>query len=195
MERRWRSAFSSDAVHCDSTFRWADCWAFFGRIYFNFVLRCRSVVWLGTACMPHEGMQQCSVACGEARCADPEHATSTALLPDFSRGFTGEARGPLPLITFVVPSGGAGWPSGIPARNRAEGIYRAIRIPFSAKDYRTVCYRYCGLSRAHTLCSLAVDFDGACVSRLYPGLCSPLSAVTCWWRRFRTPHRSCNLLA
>jgi len=52
----------------------------------------------------------------------PAPATFTALLPDFSRGLTGEALWTLPVITFVVHLAVQWWAFWYPGRNRAAAV-------------------------------------------------------------------------
>src|SRR6267378_4743363 len=67
--------------------------------------------------------------------AGPGASDITALLPDFSRGFTGEALWTLPVITFVVHLAVQWWAFWYPGAEPGGGGYIAQRI-FSAKDER-----------------------------------------------------------
>src|SRR5881296_4132843 len=72
---------------------------------------------------------------GEMRAASPGAGDITALLPDFSRGISGEALWTLPVITFVVHLAVQWWAFWYPGAEPGGGGYIAQRI-FSAKDER-----------------------------------------------------------
>jgi Na+/proline symporter len=65
----------------------------------------------------------------------PHAGDITALLPDFSRGLTGEALWTLPVITFVVHLAVQWWAFWYPGAEPGGGGYVAQRI-FSARDER-----------------------------------------------------------
>src|SRR3989442_3836208 len=65
--------------------------------------------------------------------AGPGASDITAMVPDFSRGLTGEALWTLPVITFVVHLAVQWWAFWYPGAERGGGGYIAQRI-FSAKD-------------------------------------------------------------
>src|SRR3989442_2004208 len=67
--------------------------------------------------------------------AGPGASDITALVPDFSRGLTGEALWTLPVITFVVHLTVQWWAFWYPGAEPGGGGYIAQRI-FSAKDER-----------------------------------------------------------
>ena len=95
---------------------------------FQFVLKMAiviSVAWYGVRAVG--GMPQLLARLAERRAAaGPGASDITALLPDFSRGLTGEALWTLPVITFVVH---------LAVQEPGGGGYIAQRI-FSAKDER-----------------------------------------------------------
>src|SRR3989475_12911297 len=104
---------------------------------FQFVLKMAiviSVAWYGVRAVG--GMPQLLARLAERRAAaGPGASDITALLPDFSRGLTGEALWTLPVITFVVHLA-VQWGAGCyPGAEPAGGGYIAERI-FSAKDER-----------------------------------------------------------
>ena len=104
---------------------------------FQFVLKMAiviSVAWYGVRAVG--GMPQLLAKLAERRAALGSGASDiTALLPDFSRGLTGEALWTLPVITFVVHLAVQWWAFWYPGAEPGGGGYIAQRI-FSAKDER-----------------------------------------------------------
>src|SRR2546428_448331 len=93
-----------------------------------------SVAWYGVRAVG--GMPQLLAKLAERRsAAGPGASDITALLPDFSRGLTGEALWTLPVITFVVHLAVQWWAFWYPGAEPGGGGYIAQRI-FSAKDER-----------------------------------------------------------
>jgi Na+/proline symporter len=104
---------------------------------FQFVLKMAiviSVAWYGVRAVG--GMPQLLGALAAKQAALGARASDiTALLPDFSRGLTGEALWTLPVITFVVHLAVQWWAFWYPGAEPGGGGYIAQRI-FSAKDER-----------------------------------------------------------
>src|SRR5438874_12370761 len=145
---------------------------------FQFVLKMAIVIgvaWYGVRAVG--GMPQLLAKLAERRAAvGPGASDITALLPDFSRGISGEALWTLPVITFVVHLAvqwSAFW---YPGAEPGGGGYIAQRI-FSAKDERNGLLSVLWFNVAHyavrpwpwILAALAVIV-------LYPGLAQPESA-------------------
>jgi SSS family solute:Na+ symporter len=102
---------------------------------FQFVLKMAIVIavaWYGVHAVG--GMHQLLALLAAKRAATGA-SDITALLPDFSRGFTGEALWTLPVITFVVHLAVQWWAFWYPGAEPGGGGYIAQRI-FSAKDER-----------------------------------------------------------
>jgi len=116
--------------------------------------------------------QMLSTLAAKRAAAGPGASDITALLPDFSRGFTGEALWTLPVITFVVHLAVQWWAFWYPGAEPGGGGYIAQRI-FSAKDERNGLLSVLWFNLAHTRCDPGLDFDGACGSRSLPGLAQP----------------------
>src|SRR5216117_802323 len=104
---------------------------------FQFVLKMAIVIgvaWYGVRAVG--GMPQLLAKLAERRAAvGPGASDITALLPDFSRGISGEALWTLPVITFVVHLAVQWWAFWYPGAEPGGGGYIAQRI-FSAKDER-----------------------------------------------------------
>ncbi len=104
---------------------------------FQFVLKMAIVIavaWYGVHAVG--GMPQLLEKLAAKRSlAGPDASDITALLPDFSRGFTGEALWTLPVITFVVHLAVQWWAFWYPGAEPGGGGYIAQRI-FSARDER-----------------------------------------------------------
>ena len=104
---------------------------------FQFVLKMAiviSVAWYGVHAAG--GMPQLLAQLAAKRVQVGSHASDiTALLPDFSRGFTGEALWTLPVITFLVHLAVQWWAFWYPGAEPGGGGYVAQRI-FSARDER-----------------------------------------------------------
>jgi len=104
---------------------------------FQFILKMAIVIgvaWYGVHAVG--GMPQLLAQLAARRAQAGPHASDiTALLPDFSRGFTGEALWTLPVITFVVHLAVQWWAFWYPGAEPGGGGYVAQRI-FSARDER-----------------------------------------------------------
>ena len=104
---------------------------------FQFVLKMAIVIavaWYGVHAVG--GMPQLLEKLAAKRSLAGPHASDiTALLPDFSRGLTGEALWTLPVITFVVHLAVQWWAFWYPGAEPGGGGYVAQRI-FSARDER-----------------------------------------------------------
>jgi SSS family solute:Na+ symporter len=104
---------------------------------FQFVLKMTIVIavaWYGVHAVG--GMPQLLEKLAAKRSLAGPHASDiTALLPDFSRGLTGEALWTLPVITFVVHLAVQWWAFWYPGAEPGGGGYIAQRI-FSARDER-----------------------------------------------------------
>src|SRR5213079_3496827 len=104
---------------------------------FQFVLKMAIVIgvaWYGVRAVG--GMPQLLAKLADRRAAvGPGASDITALLPDFSRGISGEALWTLPVITFVVHLTVQWWAFWYPGAEPGGGGYIAQRI-FSAKDER-----------------------------------------------------------
>ena len=104
---------------------------------FQFVLKMAIVIavaWYGVYAVG--GMPQLLEKLAAMRAAKgPGASDITSLLPDFSRGFTGEALWTLPVITFVVHLAVQWWAFWYPGAEPGGGGYVAQRI-FSARDER-----------------------------------------------------------
>ena len=104
---------------------------------FQFVLKMAIVIavaWYGVHAVG--GMPQLLEKLAAMRAAKgPGASDITSLLPDFSRGFTGEALWTLPVITFVVHLAVQWWAFWYPGAEPGGGGYVAQRI-FSARDER-----------------------------------------------------------
>jgi Na+/proline symporter len=104
---------------------------------FQFILKMAiviSVAWYGVHAAG--GMPQLLAQLAAKRAQVGSHASDiTALLPDFSRGLTGEALWTLPVITFVVHLAVQWWAFWYPGAEPGGGGYVAQRI-FSARDER-----------------------------------------------------------
>src|SRR5438034_6428541 len=92
------------------------------------------VAWYGVRAVG--GVPQRLAKLAERRAAvGPGASDITALLPDFSRGISGEALWTLPVITFVVHLAVQWWAFWYPGAEPGGGGYIAQRI-FSARDER-----------------------------------------------------------
>jgi SSS family solute:Na+ symporter len=104
---------------------------------FQFVLKMTIVIavaWYGVHAVG--GMPQLLEKLAAKRnLAGPHASDITALLPDWSRGLTGEALWTLPVITFVVHLAVQWWAFWYPGAEPGGGGYIAQRI-FSARDER-----------------------------------------------------------
>jgi Na+/proline symporter len=102
--------------------------------------------------------------------AGPGASDITAMFPDFSRGFTGEALWTLPVLTFVVHLGIQWWAFWYPG-----GGYIAQRI-FSARDERQGLLSVLWFNVAHyALRPWPWILTALAAAALYPGLAHPES--------------------
>jgi len=130
---------------------------------FQFVLKMAIVIavaWYGVRAVG--GMPQLLARLAEMRnAAGPGASDITKMLPDFSRGLTGEALWTLPVITFVVHLAVQWWAFWYPGAEPGGGGYIAQRI-FSARDERHGMLSVLWF-KPGALCAapVAVDSDGA----------------------------------
>ena len=97
----------------------------------------------------------------------------TAMLPDWSRGFTGEALWTLPVITFVVHLSVQWWAFWYPGAEPGGGGYVAQRI-FSARDERNGVLSVLWFNLAHyALRPWPWILTALAAAVLYPGLAQP----------------------
>src|ERR1700723_3579791 len=120
------------------------------------------------------GMQQLLATLAAKRAAaGPGASDITALLPDFSRGLTGEALWTLPVITFVVHLAVQWWAFWYPGAEPGGGGYIAQRI-FSAKDERNGLLSVLWFNLAHyALRPWPWILTALAAVVLYPGLAQP----------------------
>ena len=142
---------------------------------FQFVLKMAIVIgvaWYGVHAAG--GMQQMLATLAAKRAADgPGASDITALLPDFSRGITGEALWTLPVITFVVHLAVQWWAFWYPGAEPGGGGYIAQRI-FSAKDERNGLLSVLWFNLAHyALRPWPWILTALAAVVLYPGLAQP----------------------
>jgi solute:Na+ symporter, SSS family len=105
--------------------------------------------------------------------AAPNVSDITALLPDFSRGLTGEALWTLPVITFVVHMAVQWWAFWYPGAEPGGGGYVAQRI-FSARDERHGLLSVLWFNLAHyALRPWPWILTALAAVVLYPGLAQP----------------------
>jgi solute:Na+ symporter, SSS family len=105
--------------------------------------------------------------------AGPNASDITALLPDFSRGLTGEALWTLPVITFVVHMAVQWWAFWYPGAEPGGGGYVAQRI-FSARDERHGLLSVLWFNLAHyALRPWPWILTALAAVVLYPGLAQP----------------------
>src|SRR5438309_5218872 len=142
---------------------------------FQFVLKMAiviSVAWYGVRAVG--GMPQLLTKLAERRAAVGAGASDiTSLLPDFSRGLTGEALWTLPVITFVVHLAVQWWAFWYPGAEPGGGGYIAQRI-FSAKDERNGLLSVLWFNLAHyALRPWPWVLTALVAVVLYPGLKDP----------------------
>jgi Na+/proline symporter len=107
--------------------------------------------------------------------AGPGASDITAMFPDFSRGFTGEALWTLPVLTFVVHLGIQWWAFWYPGAEPGGGGYIAQRI-FSARDERQGLLSVLWFNVAHyALRPWPWILTALAAAALYPGLAHPES--------------------
>jgi Na+/proline symporter len=142
---------------------------------FQFVLKMAIVIavaWYGVHAVG--GMPQLLEKLAAKRSLVGPHASDiTALLPDFSRGLTGEALWTLPVITFVVHLAVQWWAFWYPGAEPGGGGYIAQRI-FSARDERHGLLSVLWFNLAHyALRPWPWILTALAAAVLYPGLAQP----------------------
>jgi Na+/proline symporter len=142
---------------------------------FQFILKMAIVIavaWYGVHAVG--GMPQLLAKLAAKRELAGSHASDiTALLPDFSRGFTGEALWTLPVITFVVHLAVQWWAFWYPGAEPGGGGYIAQRI-FSARDERHGLLSVLWFNLAHyALRPWPWILTALAAVVLYPGLAQP----------------------
>jgi len=117
----------------------------------------------------------------------------TALLPDFSRGLTGEALWTLPVLTFVVHLAVQWWAFWYPGAEPGGGGYIAQRI-FSARDERHGLLSVLWFNLAHyALRPWPWILTALAAVVLYPGLAQPERGFMLVATR-QTPHALLGIL-
>jgi Na+/proline symporter len=162
---------------------------------FQFVLKMAIVIgvaWYGVHAAG--GMQQMLATLAAKRAAIGSGASDiTALLPDFSRGLTGEALWTLPVITFVVHLAVQWWAFWYPGAEPGGGGYIAQRI-FSAKDERNGLLSVLWFNLAHyALRPWPWILTALAAVVLYPGLAQPEKGYMLVATR-QTPHALLGIL-
>ena len=162
---------------------------------FQFVLKMAiviSVAWYGVHAVG--GMPQLLAALAARRAAAGAGASDiTALLPDFSRGFSSEALWTLPVITFVVHLAVQWWAFWYPGAEPGGGGYIAQRI-FSAKDERNGLLSVLWFNLAHyALRPWPWILTALVAVVLYPGLAQPERGYMLVATR-QTPHALLGIL-
>jgi solute:Na+ symporter, SSS family len=142
---------------------------------FQFVLKMAIVIavaWYGVHAVG--GMPQLLEKLAAKRSlVGPRASDITALLPDFSRGLTGEALWTLPAITFVVHLAVQWWAFWYPGAEPGGGGYIAQRI-FSARDERHGLLSVLWFNLAHyALRPWPWILTALAAVVLYPGLAQP----------------------
>jgi SSS family solute:Na+ symporter len=142
---------------------------------FQFVLKMAIVIgvaWYGVHAVG--GMSQLLEKLAAMRTtAGPGASDITGLLPDFSRGFTGETLWTLPAITFVVNLAVQWWAFWYPGAEPGGGGYIAQRI-FSARDERNGLLSVLWFNLAHyALRPWPWILTALAAVVLYPGLAQP----------------------
>jgi SSS family solute:Na+ symporter len=140
------------------------------------------------------GMQQLLATLAAKRAtAGPGASDITALLPDFSRGLTGEALWTLPVITFVVHLAVQWWAFWYPGAEPGGGGYIAQRI-FSAKDERNGLLSVLWFNLAHyALRPWPWILTALAAVVLYPDLAQPEKGYMLVATR-QTPHALLGIL-
>jgi Na+/proline symporter len=160
---------------------------------FQFVLKMAIVIgvaWYGVHAAG--GMQQL-LATLEAKRAAAGASDITAMLPDFSRGLTGEALWTLPVITFVVHLAVQWWAFWYPGAEPGGGGYIAQRI-FSARDERHGLLSVLWFNLAHyALRPWPWILTALAAVVLYPGLAQPERGYMLVATR-NTPHAVLGIL-
>ncbi len=162
---------------------------------FQFVLKMAIVIgvaWYGVHAAG--GMQQLLATLAAKRAAAGSAASDiTAMLPDFSRGLTGEALWTLPVITFVVHLAVQWWAFWYPGAEPGGGGYVAQRI-FSARDERHGLLSVLWFNLAHyALRPWPWILTALAAVVLYPGLAQPERGYMLVATR-NTPHAILGIL-
>jgi Na+/proline symporter len=162
---------------------------------FQFVLKMAIVIgvaWYGVRAAG--GMQQLLATLAAKRAAvGPGASDITAMLPDFSRGLTGEALWTLPVITFVVHLAVQWWAFWYPGAEPGGGGYVAQRI-FSARDERHGLLSVLWFNLAHyALRPWPWILTALAAVVLYPGLAQPERGFMLVATR-NTPHAILGIL-
>ena len=162
---------------------------------FQFVLKMAIVIgvaWYGVHAAG--GMQQLLATLAAKRAAAGSGASDiTAMLPDFSRGLTGEALWTLPVITFVVHLAVQWWAFWYPGAEPGGGGYVAQRI-FSARDERHGLLSVLWFNLAHyALRPWPWILTALAAVVLYPGLAQPERGYMLVATR-NTPHAVLGIL-
>jgi solute:Na+ symporter, SSS family len=162
---------------------------------FQFVLKMTIVIgvaWYGVHAAG--GMQQLLATLAAKRAAaGPGASDITAMLPDFSRGLTGEALWTLPVITFVVHLAVQWWAFWYPGAEPGGGGYIAQRI-FSARNERHGLLSVLWFNLAHyALRPWPWILTALVAVVLYPGLAKPESGYMLVATR-NTPHAVLGIL-
>ncbi len=162
---------------------------------FQFVLKMAIVIgvaWYGVRAVG--GMPQLLAKLAERRAAvGPGASDITALLPDFSRGISGEALWTLPVITFVVHLAVQWWAFWYPGAEPGGGGYIAQRI-FSAKDERNGLLSVLWFNLAHyALRPWPWILTALVAVVLYPNLAQPERGFMLVATR-QTPHALLGIL-
>lgn len=162
---------------------------------FQFVLKMAIVIavaWYGVRAVG--GMSQLLARLAEMRnAAGPGASDITKMLPDFSRGLTGEALWTLPVITFVVHLAVQWWAFWYPGAEPGGGGYIAQRI-FSARDEKNGMLSVLWFNLAHyALRPWPWILTALVAVVLYPGLAQPERGYMMVATR-HTPHALLGIL-
>jgi Na+/proline symporter len=162
---------------------------------FQFVLKMAIVIavaWYGVRAVG--GMPQLLARLAEMRnTAGPGASNITKMLPDFSRGWTGEALWTLPVITFVVHLAVQWWAFWYPGAEPGGGGYIAQRI-FSARDEKNGMLSVLWFNLAHyALRPWPWILTALVAVVLYPGLAQPERGYMMVATR-HTPHALLGIL-
>jgi SSS family solute:Na+ symporter len=151
-----------------------------------------AVAWYGVHAAG--GMAQLLATLAAKRAAaGPGASDITALLPDFSRGLTGEALWTIPVITFVVHLAVQWWAFWYPGAEPGGGGYIAQRI-FSAKDERNGLLSVLWFNLAHyALRPWPWILTALAAVVLYPNLAQPEKGYMLVATR-QTPHALLGIL-
>src|SRR5258708_1754721 len=137
--------------------------------------------------------QMLSTLAAKRAAAGPAASDITALLPDFSRGFTSEALWTLPVITFVVHLAVQWWAFWYPGAEPGGGGYIGEGI-FRAKDERSGLLSVLWFNLAHyALRPWPWILTALAAVVLYPGLAQPERGYMLVATR-QTPHALLGIL-